>query len=177
MQIFASQDINWWLWLVWITCELLWCFYQLFGLLSVGLLFLKELTLSCPLLHACICFRLTREPPWDPHCIVSVMLAPVKSLLTVYRFVSLAIAAVAAFKVTQRTLNSNWQVLFWSIRQRKHPADISHKMWWDRWRGFCNRSDFCGTSLRTQKQWKRWSAYKSDMMIMVRFDAGALCYK
>ncbi len=106
---------------------------------------------SCPLLHACSCFRLTREPPWDPHCIVSVRLAPVKSLLTVYRFVSLAIAAVAAFKVTQGTLNSNWQVLFWSIRQRKHPADISHKMWWDRWRGFCNRSDFCGTSLKERR--------------------------
>ncbi len=28
-----SQDINWWTGVVWITCGLLWCFYQLFGLL------------------------------------------------------------------------------------------------------------------------------------------------
>ncbi len=32
MQILASQDINWWTGVVWITCGLLWCFYQLFGL-------------------------------------------------------------------------------------------------------------------------------------------------
>ncbi len=31
-QIFASQDINWWTGVVWITYGLLWCFYQLFGL-------------------------------------------------------------------------------------------------------------------------------------------------
>ncbi len=29
---FTSQDINWWTGLIWITCGLLWCFYQLFGL-------------------------------------------------------------------------------------------------------------------------------------------------
>ncbi len=29
---FALQDINWWTGVVWITCGLLWCFYQLFGL-------------------------------------------------------------------------------------------------------------------------------------------------
>ncbi len=27
-----SQDINWWTGVEWFTCELLWCFYQLFGL-------------------------------------------------------------------------------------------------------------------------------------------------
>ncbi len=32
MQLFTSQDINWWTGVVWITCGLLWCFYQLFGL-------------------------------------------------------------------------------------------------------------------------------------------------
>ncbi len=32
MQLLASQDINWWTGVVWITCGLLWCFYQLFGL-------------------------------------------------------------------------------------------------------------------------------------------------
>ncbi len=31
-QLLASQDINWWTGVVWITCGLLWCFYQLFGL-------------------------------------------------------------------------------------------------------------------------------------------------
>ncbi len=31
-QLFTSQDINWWIGVVWITCESLWCFYQLFGL-------------------------------------------------------------------------------------------------------------------------------------------------
>ncbi len=30
--LFTSQDINWWTGVVWITCRLLWCFYQLFGL-------------------------------------------------------------------------------------------------------------------------------------------------
>ncbi len=34
MQIFASQDVNWWTGVVWITCKLLWCFYQLLGLSS-----------------------------------------------------------------------------------------------------------------------------------------------
>ncbi len=29
---FTSKDINWWTGVVWITCRLLWCFYQLFGL-------------------------------------------------------------------------------------------------------------------------------------------------
>ncbi len=33
MQLFTSQDVNWWTGVVWITCGLLWCFYQLFGLL------------------------------------------------------------------------------------------------------------------------------------------------
>ncbi len=31
-QLFTSQDINWWTGVLWITCGLLWCFYQLFGL-------------------------------------------------------------------------------------------------------------------------------------------------
>ncbi len=31
-QLFSSQDVKWWTGLVWITCGLLWCFYQLFGL-------------------------------------------------------------------------------------------------------------------------------------------------
>ncbi len=32
LQLLASQDVNWWTGVVWITCGLLWCFYQLFGL-------------------------------------------------------------------------------------------------------------------------------------------------
>ncbi len=28
-QLLASQDVNWWTGVVWITCGLLWCFYQL----------------------------------------------------------------------------------------------------------------------------------------------------
>ncbi len=32
MQLLSSQDVNWWTGVVWITCGLLWCFYQLFGL-------------------------------------------------------------------------------------------------------------------------------------------------
>ncbi len=32
MQLFTSQDVNWWTGVVWITCGLLWCFYQMFGL-------------------------------------------------------------------------------------------------------------------------------------------------
>ncbi len=32
MQLFTSPDVNWWTGVVWITCGLLWCFYQLFGL-------------------------------------------------------------------------------------------------------------------------------------------------
>ncbi len=31
-QLFTSQDIVWWTGVVWITCGLLWWFYQLFGL-------------------------------------------------------------------------------------------------------------------------------------------------
>ncbi len=31
-QPLASQDVNWWTGVVWTTCGLLWCFYQLFGL-------------------------------------------------------------------------------------------------------------------------------------------------
>ncbi len=31
-QFFASQDVNWWIEVVWFTCGLLWCFYKLFGL-------------------------------------------------------------------------------------------------------------------------------------------------
>ncbi len=31
-QLFASQDIHWWTGVMWITCGLLWCFYQLFAL-------------------------------------------------------------------------------------------------------------------------------------------------
>ncbi len=29
-QLFASQDISWWTGVLWVTCGLLWCFYQLF---------------------------------------------------------------------------------------------------------------------------------------------------
>ncbi len=29
-QLLASQYVNWWTGVVWITCGLLWCFYQLF---------------------------------------------------------------------------------------------------------------------------------------------------
>ncbi len=32
-KLLVSQDVNWWTWVMWITCELLWCFYQLFVLL------------------------------------------------------------------------------------------------------------------------------------------------
>ncbi len=32
LQLFTSQDVNWWSEVKWITCGLLWCFYQLFGL-------------------------------------------------------------------------------------------------------------------------------------------------
>ncbi len=32
MWLFASQDVNCWTGVVWNTCGLLWCFYQLFGL-------------------------------------------------------------------------------------------------------------------------------------------------
>ncbi len=32
MQLLSSQDVNWWTGVVWITCGLLWCFYQLIGL-------------------------------------------------------------------------------------------------------------------------------------------------
>ncbi len=31
-QLLSSPDVNWWTGVVWITCGLLWCFYQLFGL-------------------------------------------------------------------------------------------------------------------------------------------------
>ncbi len=31
LQFFTSQDISWWTGVLWITCVLLWCFYQLFG--------------------------------------------------------------------------------------------------------------------------------------------------
>ncbi len=31
IQLFTSQNINWWTGVMWITCGLLWCFYQLFG--------------------------------------------------------------------------------------------------------------------------------------------------
>ncbi len=31
-QFLSSQDVNWWTGVVWITCGLLWCFCQLFGL-------------------------------------------------------------------------------------------------------------------------------------------------
>ncbi len=32
MQLLSSQDVNLWTGVVWITCGLLWCFYQMFGL-------------------------------------------------------------------------------------------------------------------------------------------------
>ncbi len=32
MQLLLYPDVNWWTWVVWITCGLLLCFYQLFGL-------------------------------------------------------------------------------------------------------------------------------------------------
>ncbi len=31
--LFSSHDINWWTGVVWITCRLLWCFYQVFVIL------------------------------------------------------------------------------------------------------------------------------------------------
>ncbi len=31
MQLFTTQDINWWTGVMRITCGLLWCFYQVFG--------------------------------------------------------------------------------------------------------------------------------------------------
>ncbi len=31
-QLLSSPDVNWWTGVLWITCGLLWCFYQLFGL-------------------------------------------------------------------------------------------------------------------------------------------------
>ncbi len=31
-QLLSSPDVNWWSGVVWITCGLMWCFYQLFGL-------------------------------------------------------------------------------------------------------------------------------------------------
>ncbi len=31
-QLLSSKDVNWWTGVLWITCGLLWCFYQLFGL-------------------------------------------------------------------------------------------------------------------------------------------------
>ncbi len=31
-ELLSSPDVNWWIGVVWITCGLLWCFYQLFGL-------------------------------------------------------------------------------------------------------------------------------------------------
>ncbi len=30
--LFTSKDVNWWSGVMWITCGLVWCFYQLFGL-------------------------------------------------------------------------------------------------------------------------------------------------
>ncbi len=33
-QLFTLQDVNWWTGVTWITCRLLWCFYQLFGLID-----------------------------------------------------------------------------------------------------------------------------------------------
>ncbi len=32
-QLLSSPDVNWWTGVVWITCGLLWCFYQLFRLI------------------------------------------------------------------------------------------------------------------------------------------------
>ncbi len=32
MQLFSSQNVNWWAGVMWITCGLLWCFFQLFEL-------------------------------------------------------------------------------------------------------------------------------------------------
>ncbi len=32
LQLFISEDVNWWIRVVWSPCGLLWCFYQLFGL-------------------------------------------------------------------------------------------------------------------------------------------------
>ncbi len=34
-QLLSSRDVNWWTGGVWITCVLLWCFNQLFGLLAI----------------------------------------------------------------------------------------------------------------------------------------------
>ncbi len=47
MQLFSSQDINWWTGVVWITCVLLWCFYHLFGLSFWRHPFTAGVTIHC----------------------------------------------------------------------------------------------------------------------------------
>ncbi len=68
-QFFMSQDVNWWTGVVWISCGLLWCFYQLFGL-SFWLLFWLTSTLSLSfmciimkVLHLCFVLRLVSTSP------------------------------------------------------------------------------------------------------------------
>ncbi len=61
-----TQDINWWIGVVWIPCGLLWCFYQLFGLSFwrhpftaedplVTLYFVDILTWNIPYIFVCVC--------------------------------------------------------------------------------------------------------------------------
>ncbi len=49
-QFFTSQNVNWWTAVMWITCELLWCFYQLFELILTAPIhsrgFINELNFS-----------------------------------------------------------------------------------------------------------------------------------
>ncbi len=46
-QLFISQFVNWWTGEVWITCGLLWCFYQLFEQNNNNLHFYKTMLLVC----------------------------------------------------------------------------------------------------------------------------------
>ncbi len=45
-QYFTSQYVNWWTGVMWITCGLLWCFYQLFGLSFDGTIHAEDPLLS-----------------------------------------------------------------------------------------------------------------------------------
>ncbi len=46
-QLFASQDVNWWTGVMWITCGLLWCFNQLFELSFWWHPFTAEVSKQC----------------------------------------------------------------------------------------------------------------------------------
>ncbi len=60
--LLSSPDVNWWTGVVWITCGLLWCFYQLFGLSFWRHPFTSEhpLLSKCPLKYFC-----TQIPNFD----------------------------------------------------------------------------------------------------------------